>query len=113
MTTEATTAPVVPVSGRRHGTFHPLRVSQVEQLTDDAVAITFAVPDELRDDYAFTHGQHLTVRTEIGGEEVRRNYSICAPATERPAAHRRQAAGRRCLLRSCDQAASRSATSST
>ncbi len=81
MTTEATTAPVVPVSGRRHGTFHPLRVSQVEQLTDDAVAITFAVPDELRDDYAFTHGQHLTVRTEIGGEEVRRNYSICAPAS--------------------------------
>ena len=69
------------MSGRRHGTFHPLRVSQVEQLTDDAVAITFAVPDELRDDYAFTQGQHLTVRTEIGGEEVRRNYSICAPAS--------------------------------
>ena len=34
----------------------------VEPLTDDAVAITFDVPDELRDDYAFTHGQHLTIR---------------------------------------------------
>jgi len=84
VTTETTTGPVVPVapvSGRRHGTFHPLRVSHVERLTDDAVAITFDVPDDLRDDYAFTQGQHLTVRTRIDGEEVRRNYSICAPAT--------------------------------
>jgi ring-1,2-phenylacetyl-CoA epoxidase subunit PaaE len=84
VTTETTAGPVVPVapaSGRRHGTFHPLRVSHVERLTDDAVAITFDVPDDLRDDYAFTQGQHLTVRTRIDGEEVRRNYSICAPAT--------------------------------
>ncbi|HEX7187396.1 MAG TPA: 1,2-phenylacetyl-CoA epoxidase subunit PaaE [Actinomycetes bacterium] len=79
MTTDTTTGPVI--TGRRHGTFHPLTVSGVEKLTDDAVAITFAVPDDLRDDYAFTHGQHLTVRTDVGGEEVRRNYSICAPAT--------------------------------
>jgi ring-1,2-phenylacetyl-CoA epoxidase subunit PaaE len=84
VTTETTTGPVVPVvpvGGRRHGTFHPLRVSHVERLTDDAVAITFEVPEDLRDDYAFTQGQHLTVRTEIDGAEVRRNYSICAPAT--------------------------------
>ena len=68
-------------AARRHGVFHPLSVQSVERLTDDAVAITFAVPDELRDDYAFEAGQHLTVRTDIGGEEVRRNYSICAPAS--------------------------------
>jgi ring-1,2-phenylacetyl-CoA epoxidase subunit PaaE len=66
---------------RRHGVFHPLAVQSVEQLTEDAVAITFAVPDELRDNYAFDAGQHLTVRTEIDGVEIRRNYSICAPAT--------------------------------
>ena len=82
MTTEATTAPVVPVSGRRHGTFHPLRVSQVEALTDDAVAITFAVPDDLRDDYAFTQGQHLTLRETVGGSDERRSYSICAGADD-------------------------------
>jgi len=69
------------VTGRRHGTFHPLRVKDVERLTEDAVAITFDVPDDLREDYAYTHGQHLTVRTEVEGVEVRRNYSICAPAT--------------------------------
>jgi ring-1,2-phenylacetyl-CoA epoxidase subunit PaaE len=65
---------------RRHGVFHPLAVQSVEQLTEDAVAITFAVPDELRDNYAYDAGQHLTVRTEIDGAEIRRNYSICAPA---------------------------------
>lgn len=64
----------------RHGTFHPLRVAEVEQLTDDAVAITFAVPDRLREDYVFEPGQHLTLRTEVDGVDVRRNYSICAPA---------------------------------
>ena len=72
----------VPLAtGRRHGTFHPLRVKDVERLTEDAVAITFDVPDDLCEDYAYTHGQHLTVRTEVEGVEVRRNYSICAPAT--------------------------------
>src|SRR3954453_7358907 len=77
-----TTAPTVgPATARRHGVFHPLRVAEVERLTDEAVAITFAVPEELRADYAFRAGQHLTVRTEIDGVEVRRNYSICAPAT--------------------------------
>jgi ring-1,2-phenylacetyl-CoA epoxidase subunit PaaE len=72
---------VTVTTGRRHGTFHPLRVGSVERLTDDAVAITFEVPEDLRADYAFTQGQHLTVRTEVDGVEVRRNYSICAPAT--------------------------------
>jgi ring-1,2-phenylacetyl-CoA epoxidase subunit PaaE len=69
-----------PVAARRHAVFHPLRVDAVDRLTDDAVAITFAVPDELREEYAFAHGQHLTVRTLLDGTEVRRNYSICAPA---------------------------------
>jgi ring-1,2-phenylacetyl-CoA epoxidase subunit PaaE len=83
MSADLTTATTTVVdTGRRHGTFHPLRVAAVEPLTDDAVAITFAVPDDLRDAYAFDAGQHLTLRTEVGGEEVRRNYSICAPATE-------------------------------
>ena len=80
MTTDLTsTAGVVVDTGRRHGTFHPLRVAAIEPLTDDAVAITFAVPAELRDDYVFDAGQHLTLRTEVDGTEIRRNYSICAP----------------------------------
>lgn len=62
---------------RRRAVFHDLTVSHVEALTDQAVAITFAVPDALREEYAFEPGQHLTVRTTIAGQDVRRSYSIC------------------------------------
>ncbi|GAA5140457.1 phenylacetate-CoA oxygenase/reductase subunit PaaK [Nocardioides marinquilinus] len=64
--------------------FHPLTVAGVERLTDDAVAVTFAVPDDLRDVYAFEAGQWLTLRREVDGREERRSYSICAPAGAAP-----------------------------
>ena len=47
----------------RRPVFHPLRVSDISTLTDDAVCITFAVPPELADDYDFVQGQHLTLRS--------------------------------------------------
>ncbi|NUK12470.1 2Fe-2S iron-sulfur cluster binding domain-containing protein [Streptomyces lunaelactis] len=60
--------------------FHPLRISEVEQLTDDSVAVTFQVPPELRETFRHTPGQHLALRRLVQGEEIRRTYSICAPA---------------------------------
>jgi ring-1,2-phenylacetyl-CoA epoxidase subunit PaaE len=63
---------------RAHSTFHRLRVADVERLTDEAVAVTFEVPPELAEAYAFTPGQHLTLRATIDGGEVRRSYSICS-----------------------------------
>ena len=60
--------------------FHSLPVASVERETRDAIAITFDVPEALRDRFRFEPGQHLTLRTEIDGEDVRRSYSICAPA---------------------------------
>lgn len=69
-------------SSSPHGVFYKLRVAHLSRPTDDSVAITFAVPDEMRGLFRFTQGQHVTVRTDLGGEGVRRNYSICAPATE-------------------------------
>ncbi len=71
-------------SARRHAVFHPLRVSSVEKLTEDAVAVTLEVPDELREEFAFVAGQHLSVRAAALGDDVRRSYSICAPATGGP-----------------------------
>jgi ring-1,2-phenylacetyl-CoA epoxidase subunit PaaE len=59
---------------RRRQGFHPLRVSRVERLTGDAVAVTFEVPEALREEYAFRPGQSVTLRR---GDE-RRSYSICA-----------------------------------
>ncbi len=66
---------------RRHAVFHPLRVAEIDRLTDDSVAITFDVPEELRDAYRFTPGQHVTIQCDLGGSGVRRNYSICSPAS--------------------------------
>ena len=66
---------------RRHSVFHPLRVASVDQLTDDAVAVTFDVPPELREEFRFRAGQHVSIRSPVVGDDVRRNYSICAPAT--------------------------------
>lgn len=66
-------------AGRSHGTFHGLRVAEVERLTDDAVALTFDVPEALRQEYTFAAGQHLTLRAVLDGQEVRRSYSICSP----------------------------------
>lgn len=65
---------------RHRPVFHSLPVTAVDRLTDDAVAITFTVPADLRETFAFQAGQHLTVRRSgsTDGEEVRRSYSICS-----------------------------------
>lgn len=63
---------------RPRATFHPLTVAAVQPLTDDAVAVTFTVPLSLRETFAFRPGQHLTVRRQADGEEIRRSYSICS-----------------------------------
>ena len=62
--------------------FYPLSVSQVRNETRDTIAVTFAVPPELRDSFAFQQGQHLTLRTHINSEDVRRSYSICSSVQE-------------------------------
>ena len=61
--------------------FHPLKVAEIVPETAEANSIRFEIPHDLRDEFAFKAGQHLTLRATIGGEEVRRNYSLCtAPA---------------------------------
>ncbi|GAA0642386.1 phenylacetate-CoA oxygenase/reductase subunit PaaK [Streptomyces thermocarboxydovorans] len=60
--------------------FHRLRVAAVDRLTDDSIALTFAVPPELREEYRYLPGQHLALRRTVDGQEIRRTYSICSPA---------------------------------
>ena len=62
---------------RREPVPSPVRRA-VERETRDAVAITFDVPDALRDQFRYAPGQHLTLRADIGGQDVRRSYSICS-----------------------------------
>ena len=58
--------------------FHPLTIAHVARETRDAVAITFDVPPPLKEAFRFVQGQHLTLRAEVGGEDMRRSYSICS-----------------------------------
>lgn len=59
----------------RTSAFHPLRVAAIDELTDDAVALTLEVPEELREDFAFTAGQHVAI---LGPDDVRRSYSLAS-----------------------------------
>ena len=62
--------------------FHALKVAEVVPETDEAMSIRFEVPFELREAFRFRAGQHLTLRADIGGEELRRNYSLCTAPFE-------------------------------
>ena len=64
--------------------FRLLRVTSVEPLTTDSVAVTFAVPDEHADEFRFSPGQHLTLRRVVGGQDLRRTYSVCSSAAGGP-----------------------------
>ena len=57
--------------------FHSLTIKDVRAETRDAVSIAFEIPQHLQDSFHFTQGQHLVMRTQMDGEEVRRSYSIC------------------------------------
>ena len=58
--------------------FYPLTVRSVQPDTAEAAIVSFDVPDELREQFAFTQGQYLTLRSEVDGQDLRRSYSICA-----------------------------------
>jgi len=62
--------------------FHRLPIARVERETRDAVAITLDVPAALREQFRHAAGQHLTLRAQVGGEDLRRSYSICSGAHE-------------------------------
>jgi phenylacetate-CoA oxygenase/reductase PaaK subunit len=68
-------------SSATHAVFHRMPVAAVDPITADSTLVTFGVPEQLRDQFRFEPGQHVTVRSDLGGEGIRRNYSICAPAT--------------------------------
>ena len=69
--------------------FHRLTVAAVDPLTDDSAAVTFSVPPQLRDTFAFAAGQSLTLL--VDGQ--RRSYSICAPVGHAPRIGVRTVAG--------------------
>jgi ring-1,2-phenylacetyl-CoA epoxidase subunit PaaE len=63
--------------------FHELEIAAVRSETPDAVAISFAIPEDLSDTFAFVPGQYLTLRADVGGRDMRRSYSICSTPGEK------------------------------
>ena len=66
------------MSTTRMARFHTLEVEEVRLDTPDAMVVGLHVPAELRQEFKFIHGQYLTLKLVVNGEELRRSYSICS-----------------------------------
>ncbi len=62
--------------------FHPLKVNKTTPETADTVTLEFEIPESLRETFAYKQGQHITVRHEFNGHEVRRSYSMSSSPLE-------------------------------
>ena len=58
--------------------FYKLSIASITRETDKAVSIHFRIPDELMSDFSFQAGQYITIKTELKGNQIRRDYSICS-----------------------------------
>lgn len=58
--------------------FYPIQLKEVQKTTEDATILTFEVPKELKETFKYREGQHLTLKMNINGEDVRRSYSLCS-----------------------------------
>jgi ring-1,2-phenylacetyl-CoA epoxidase subunit PaaE len=57
--------------------FHTLKVSDIRRETADAVSVAFEIPAALQPEYLYKHGQYITLKLTVNGEEIRRSYSVC------------------------------------
>ena len=62
--------------------FHKIEVQDIYKETRDCAVVTFQIPDELVSEFQYKQGQHLTLKTIIEGQDVRRSYSLCSSPTE-------------------------------
>mgnify|MGYP003115563409 CR=1 FL=1 len=62
--------------------FYSLNIKEIIRETEQAVSLSFEVPENLKELFSFKAGQYITLKTNIEGKEVRRAYSLCsAPNT--------------------------------
>lgn len=58
--------------------FYKLKIKDIYKETEDTSVISFHIPTELENEFKFRQGQHLTLKADINGEDVRRSYSLCS-----------------------------------
>ena len=61
-------------------TFHPLILRRRAAVAEDAVCLELEAPAAVAERYRYEAGQHLAVRAVVNGRELRRTYSLVAPA---------------------------------
>lgn len=62
--------------------FHTLKVRDVYKETKDCSVLSFEIPEDLKSEFQYHQGQHLTLKANIDGKEERRSYSLCSSPTE-------------------------------
>ena len=62
--------------------FHELSIKKISPEAAGSVAITFDIPSESLEKFHFEPGQFLTLRADVNGQDVRRNYSISSPRSQ-------------------------------
>ena len=58
--------------------FYKLTINFIEKNTEDAVVVGFELPSDLKSTFQFEAGQYITLKSEVNGKEIRRDYSICS-----------------------------------
>ena len=62
--------------------FAPLRIKRVVRETADAVSLVLDVPERCSSKFRYQAGQFLTLRVNVGGQELRRCYSMSSAPAE-------------------------------
>lgn len=62
--------------------FYELKIKHKTIETSDTVTLELDIPDELRDLFHYKQGQYLTLRLQLGGQEIRRSYSMSSSPNE-------------------------------
>jgi ring-1,2-phenylacetyl-CoA epoxidase subunit PaaE len=62
--------------------FHSIKILDIYKETKDCSVISFDIPEELKQEFVYKQGQHLTLKATIEGEEIRRSYSLCSSPVE-------------------------------
>lgn len=62
--------------------FYQLKVKTISPETADTVTLEFEIPEDLRELFTYKQGQHITVRRELDGHEIRRAYSMSSSPLE-------------------------------
>lgn len=58
--------------------FYKLSIQEIIRETSKSISITFNVPNNLKKVFSFKAGQYITLKTQLDGHEVRRDYSLCS-----------------------------------